>query len=74
MLHRQVFLSCFCKCNMFYDLYRIIKYYFLFYLLLAPPCGGFDIECTFSNGTLYVFIYRFIILSQFAEMVVQCRL
>ena len=48
----------------------MIKYFFSFSLLLTPPCGRFDIECTFSYGTLFVFIYGFINLSQLAEIVV----
>ena len=48
----------------------MIKYFFSFSLLLTPSSGGFNIECTFSYGTLFVFIYWFITLPQLAEIVV----
>ena len=50
------------------------RYSYIFLLLLSSPCGGFNIECTFSYGTLFVFIYGFITISQLAEIVIQCRL
>ncbi len=28
----------------------------MYYLLLTPPSCGFNIECTFSYGTRFVFI------------------
>lgn len=45
----------------------MVKLFFSFLLLLTPPRGRFYIECTFSYGALFVFIYGFIILSQLAE-------
>ncbi len=40
-------------------------------LLLTPPCSGFYIECTFSYGALYVFIYSLSISFQCTKKVIQ---
>ena len=63
-------LQCLRKCIIFLRLYRMIKYFFSFSLLLKLSCGGFNIECIFSYGTLFVFIYGFITISQVTEIVI----
>lgn len=70
MFHRQVYFAVFVQMYIFFAIIPNIKYYFSFPLLLTPPSGGFYIECAFSNGTLFVFIYWFFNLSQITEIVI----